>query len=52
MERFMKKQSLNPDQYRRANRTMCLILAICYLVYIIVEVINIGKFGMSNGLIM
>lgn len=52
MESFIKRQSLNPDQYRRANRTMCLILAICYLVYIIVEVINIGKFGMSNGLII
>lgn len=52
MDKFIKRQSLNPDQYRRANGTMCLILAVCYLVYIVVEIINIGKFGMSTGLVV
>lgn len=52
MAKLIKRQSLNPDQYKRANRTMCLILAISYLVYIIVEVMNISKFGMSTGLVI
>ncbi len=52
MDKFIKRQSLNPEQYKRANRTMCLILAVCYLVYIIVEVMNISKFGMSAGLVI
>lgn len=51
MDKFIKRQSLNPDQYRRANGTMCLILAVCYLVYIIVEIMNISKHGMSTGVI-
>lgn len=51
MDKFIKRQSLNPDQYRRANSTMCLILAVCYLVYIIVEIMNISKHGMSTGVI-
>ncbi len=51
MDKFIKRQTLNPDQYRRANGTMCLILAVCYLVYIIVEIMNISKHGMSTGVI-
>lgn len=52
MHKLIKKQALTPDQYRRANLIMCLILALSYFVYIIVEIININKFGMSAGLIM
>ncbi len=52
MNRFIKKQALTPAQYRRANLVMCLILAVSYFVYIIVEVININKFGLSAGLII
>lgn len=52
MSKIIKRQTLTPDQYRRANRSMCLILAICYLVYIVVEIMNIGKFGMSTGLVI
>lgn len=51
MNKLIKRQALTQEQYKRANRVMCMILAICYLVYIIVEVMNIGKFGMSTGLI-
>lgn len=51
MDKLIKRQTLNPDQYRRANGTMCLILAVCYLVYIIVEIMNISKHGMSTGVI-
>ncbi len=51
MEKLMKKQSLTSAQYKRANRAMCLILALSYIVYIVVEIMNIGKFGMSTGLI-
>lgn len=52
MDKLIRRQSLNPEQYKRANRTMCMILATCYLVYIIVEVMNIGKVGLSTGLIV
>lgn len=52
MDKIIKRQSLNPTQYRRANGTMCLILAVCYLVYIVVEIMNISRYGMSTGLIV
>ncbi|MBO5387195.1 MAG: hypothetical protein J6A59_03540 [Lachnospiraceae bacterium] len=49
MDKLIRRQTLNPDQYKRANGTMCLILSVCYLVYIIVEIMNISKHGMSAG---
>ena len=33
----MKKHMLTPDQYRRANRVMSIILTACYVLYILVE---------------
>ncbi len=51
MNKLIKKQSLTLEQYHRANLVMCLILSVSYLVYLIVEVININKFGMSTGLL-
>ncbi len=52
MNRFIKEHALTPEQYRRANLIMGLILSVSYFVYIIVELININKFGMSAGLVM
>ncbi len=49
MDKLIRRQTLNPDQYKRANGTMSLILSVCYLVYIIVEIMNISKHGMSAG---
>jgi len=39
----MKKQKLTPEQYIRANRTMSIILTICYVIYTIVEIMKITK---------
>lgn len=36
----MKKQNLTPEQYVRTNRTMALILSLCYVIYLVVEVTN------------
>lgn len=52
MGKLIKRQNLTPEQYRRANRVMCIILSISYLTYIVVELMNIGKFGMSTGLVV
>lgn len=50
MGKIFQRKKLTPEQYQRANFTMCSILTVCYLVYILIEVINIGKNGMSNSL--
>lgn len=52
MDKFIKRQALTPEQYYRANLIMSVILSLSYLVYIIVEIININKFGLSTGLIL
>ena len=39
----MKRQKLTPEQYARANKTMSLILVICYIIYAVVEVMKITK---------
>ncbi len=41
----MKKQKLTPEQYKRSNKTMLLILTICYLIFGGVELSNIMKAG-------
>ena len=41
----MKRQNLTPEQYSRANRTMSIILTICYIIYIIVELMKFSKIG-------
>lgn len=40
MNRFIKKKVLTPEQYRRANRAMSTILAVCYFFYIAIERTN------------
>ena len=39
----MKKQKLTPEQYARANKTMSIILAICYIIYAAVELMKLTK---------
>lgn len=41
MGRYIKRKNLLPEQYKRANRTMCIILTVCYILYIIVELNNL-----------
>ena len=40
MGKLIKRQTLTERQYLRANRVMCMILLISYLVYILIEVTN------------
>ena len=49
MGRFIKRKELTPEQYRRANKVMCVILVICYIVFIGVEYSNIVKTGEEVG---
>ncbi len=44
----MKKQILTPQQYQRTNKIMFLILALCYIIYIGVEISNMYKHGINN----
>lgn len=46
MGKYVKKKKLTPEQYQIANKTMAVILTICYLVYIIVEITNLRS---GNG---
>ncbi len=39
----MKKQKLTPEQYKRTNKTLFLILAVCYLIFVAVEMSNFSK---------
>ena len=39
----MKKQKLTPEQYQRTNKTLFLILAVCYLIFVAVEASNVSK---------
>lgn len=43
MGKYVKRKQLTPGQYKRANGTMAIILAICYVVYIATEISNIAK---------
>lgn len=40
LKKYVKKKKLTPEQYKMANKTMYIILDICYLLYIIVELMN------------
>ena len=48
MAKIFKKQNLTQEQYKRANRIMSMVLIISYITYVIVELLNIGKFSSSN----
>ena len=40
MGKFIKRKQLTPEQYWMANRTMTIILMVCYLIYLVVELSN------------
>ncbi len=37
MGKYIKRKQLTPEQFKMANKTMSIILAVCYLLYITVE---------------
>ena len=44
----MKKKALTPQQYYRTNKALSVILALCYILYIFVEISNMSKHGVST----
>lgn len=49
MGKLIKRKDITPEQYKRANFTMLSILVVSYLVFIVTEIINIGKTGLNTG---
>ena len=43
MGKWIKRKQLTPQQYLMANKTMAIILAVCYIAYIGTEISNINK---------
>ena len=39
-EKFLNRQELTPEQYRRANSVMMMILTVSYLIYTVIEFMN------------
>lgn len=46
---MLKKKVLTPEQLRRTNRVMAMILALCYAVYILIEASNMSKNGVNGA---
>ena len=40
MGKYIKRKNLSPEQYKIANKTMAVILAVCYITYIVTEISN------------
>lgn len=49
MEKYIKRKNLTPQQYKRANRMMAIILVICYMANSLVEYVNLN--GRTHGYI-
>ena len=43
LKKYVKRKDLTPEQYQMANKTMSVILALCYVFYILVELMHIGN---------
>lgn len=44
----MKKQKLTPEQYKRTNTTMFIILLLCYLIYVGIDISNMMKTSVTT----
>lgn len=49
MSKLIQRKALTPSQYHRANKVMMIILILLYITYIVVEFMNISKFGSDIG---
>ena len=49
MSKLIQRKSLTPEQYHRANKVMMMILILLYATYVVVEIMNINKFGFSTA---
>lgn len=39
----MKRRDITPEQYSRTNKTLLLILTVCYLIYVAIDISNVLK---------
>ena len=49
MSKIFKRQDLTQEQYKRSNRIMSIVLIVSYLVYVVVELLNMGRFNADNS---
>lgn len=49
MGKLIQRKAITPSQYARANKVLMVIMILSYITYIIVEVLNINKFGFTNA---
>ena len=47
MGKLIQRKAITPSQYARANKVLMVIMLLSYITYVIVEIININKFGFS-----
>ena len=47
MGNLIQRKALTPSQYARANKVLLVIMILSYITYVIVEILNISKFGFS-----
>ena len=41
LKKYTKRKNLTPEQYKLANKTMYIILAVCYVIYALIEIMNL-----------
>ena len=46
MGKYIKRKQLTPEQYKMANKTMAIIMTVCYITYIVTEISNMTS---GNG---
>lgn len=47
MGNLIQRKALTPSQYARANKVLMVIMILSYITYVVVEILNISKFGFS-----
>lgn len=49
MGKLIQRKVITPSQYARANKVLMVIMILSYITYVIVEILNVNKFGFSVG---
>lgn len=47
MGKLIQRKAITPSQYARANKVLMVVMILSYITYVIVEILNINKFGFS-----
>lgn len=43
LKKYIRRKDLTPEQYKMANKAMFVILAVCYVLYALIEIMSIGE---------